>query len=174
LGYEVGSGVMIGIPGQTWEDLARDIALFATLRLDMIGVGPYVAHPETPLVAEADELKATEEEQVPADELTTYKVIALARLLCPRANIPSTTALAAIGGEEGRDLGLERGANVVMPTVTPMRYRSLYEIYPGKACLDEDADEYASCLRRRIAQLGRDIGSGPGNSPSFDQRRRIP
>ncbi|MDY0166578.1 MAG: radical SAM protein [Thermoguttaceae bacterium] len=172
LGYEVGSGVMIGIPGQTWADLAADIALFAELDLDMIGVGPYVVNPGTPLAEQYDELRAPGGEQVPADELTTYKVIALTRLVCPRANIPSTTALATIGGAEARDLGLERGANVVMPNFTPMPYRTLYEIYPGKACLAEDADQCAACLSGRVARLGRSIGTGPGHSPNMTSRRQ--
>ncbi len=172
LGYEVGSGVMIGIPGQTWDDVADDIALFAELDLDMIGVGPYVVHPGTPLAAQYDALRAADAEQVPADELTTYKVIALARLVCPRANIPSTTALATIGGAAARDLGLERGANVVMPNFTPMPYRTLYEIYPAKACLGETPDQCAACLGGRIARLGRSIGTGPGHSPNVRGRRR--
>ncbi len=172
LGYEVGSGVMIGIPGQTWDDLAADVALFAELDLDMIGVGPYVVHPGTPLAAHYDELRSPDDEQVPADELTTYKVIALARLVCPRANIPSTTALATIGGADARDLGLERGANVVMPNFTPMPYRRLYEIYPAKACLAETPEHCAGCLGSRIGRLGRSIGIGPGHSPNATSRRR--
>ncbi len=172
LGYEVGSGVMIGIPGQTWSDLADDIALFAELDLDMIGCGPYLVHPDTPLAARHDERRAAGDEQVPADELTTYKVVALARLVCPRANIPSTTALATIGGAAARDLGLERGANVVMPNFTPMPYRALYEIYPAKACLGETPDQCSACLAGRIARLGRSIGAGPGHSPNVSGRRR--
>ena len=172
LGYEVGSGVMIGIPGQTWADLAHDIALFAQLDLDMIGVGPYVRHPGTPLAVQHDEPRAADAEQVPADELTTYKVVALARLVCPRANIPSTTALATIGGADARDLGLERGANVIMPNFTPMPYRVLYEIYPGKACLAETPEQCSACLAGRITRLGRTIGTGPGHSPNVTRRRR--
>lgn len=172
LGYEVGSGVMIGIPGQTWGDLAHDIALFAQLDLDMIGVGPYVVHPDTPLARQYDELRAPEAEQVPADELTTYKVLALTRLVCPLANIPSTTALATIGGEQARDFGLERGANVVMPNFTPLPYRALYEIYPGKACQIETAEHCATCLGERLVKLERTIGAGPGHSPNIAIRRR--
>ncbi len=172
LGYEVGSGVMIGIPGQTWENLVEDIARFAEVDLDMIGVGPYVAHPGTPLALEYEELRAPDDEQVPADELTTYKVLALTRLVCPRTNIPSTTALATIGGAAARDLGLERGANVVMPNFTPMPYRKLYDIYPAKACLAETPDQCAGCLAGRIAKLGRTLGAGPGHSPNATRRRR--
>jgi len=171
LGYEVGSGVMIGIPGQTYDDLARDIALFAELDLDMIGCGPYLVHPDTPLGSPGNWRVLPGEEQVPANERMTYKVIALARLVCPRANIPSTTALATLNREAGRELGLVRGANVVMPNLTPPGYRQLYEIYPGKACLHETAEACQDCLQGRIASLGRKIGSGRGDSPNYRPRR---
>ena len=105
LGYEVGSGVMIGIPGQTYESLAEDIELFRTLDLDMIGVGPYLPHPDTPLGAEPGDFRAPESDQVPNTEEMTYKVLALTRLACPRANIPSTTALATLNTDGGRELG---------------------------------------------------------------------
>jgi biotin synthase len=164
LGYEVGSGVMVGIPGQTWDDLAADIALFGELDLDMIGIGPYLPHPDTPLGAAAAAAAAPGDAQVPGDEATTLRAVALARLVCPWANIPSTTALATINLDRGREHGLERGANVVMPNLTPERYRVCYEIYPGKACLHEAAEVCAGCLRLRIEGLGRRIGSGPGHA----------
>ena len=167
IGYEVGSGVMIGIPGQSYEDLARDIALFGRLDLDMIGCGPYLVHPDTPLGDPSFQRLRPEGEQVLANELTTYKVIALARLTCPKANIPSTTALATINRHNGRELGLVRGANVIMPNLTPPKYRVLYEIYPNKACIRETADGCFHCLRGRIESLGRQIGSGRGDSPGF-------
>jgi biotin synthase len=162
LGYEVGSGVMLGIPGQTYEDVARDLELFRALDLDMIGVGPFIAHPETPLGRETPEPAPG---QVPATELMTYKVIALARLLCPDTNIPSTTALATLNLAEGRELALQRGANVVMPNLTPPEYRVHYEIYPAKACIRETADICNRCLSGRITKLGRPIGKGAGASP---------
>lgn len=161
LGYEIGSGVMAGIPGQTVESLADDIELFRTLDLDMIGIGPYLPHPATPL-GRADFVAPATPDQAPATELMTYKMIALARLLCPQANIPSTTALATLNKAEGRELGLSRGANVVMPNLTPPRYRELYTIYPDKACINETADACAGCLAGRILALGRTIGRGPG------------
>ena len=156
LGYEVGSGVMIGIPGQTYDDLARDIALFGTLDLDMIGVGPFLMHPDTPLAQPDHLLEMAGDQQVPNDELTTYKVLSLARLTCPRANIPATTALATLNRYRGRELGLLRGANVVMPNLTPAKYRALYEIYPDKACVGDEADVCHTCLESRIHALGRD------------------
>jgi biotin synthase len=161
LGYEVGSGVMIGIPGQTYESLAHDIELFSTIDLDMIGVGPYIPHPHTPLGR--DELPpAAPHHQVPNTELMVYKTLALTRLTCPEANIPSTTALATINRESGRELGLARGANVVMPNLTPVQYRRLYEIYPAKACITETANQCRFCLQSRIESMGRHVGRGPG------------
>jgi biotin synthase len=162
LGYEAGSGVMIGIPGQTTDILAHDIEKFRTLDLDMIGVGPYIAHPSTPLWAECSRARSVEQEQVSNDELMAYKVVALSRLVCPQANIPSTTALATINKESGRELGLQRGANIVMPNLTPPHYRVLYEIYPEKACINETAEQCRGCLSGRIHAIGRSVGQGPG------------
>jgi biotin synthase len=159
LGYEIGSGVMVGIPGQGFESLADDLLLFRELDLDMIGVGPFIAHPETPLGAAP---QPALQGQVPATEALVYRVLALARLLCPEANIPSTTALATINRASGRELGLARGANVVMPNVTPVEFRAKYEIYPGKACINETAEACAGCLSRRIRSMGRTVGAGPG------------
>jgi len=171
LDYEVGSGVMIGISGQTYDDLARDVALFAKLDLDMIGSGPYLAHPGTPLGSGELGGVVADDDQVPADELTAYKVIALARLVCPRTNVPSTTALATLNAADGRELGLARGANVVMPNLTPPRYRTWYEIYPGKACVHETAERCQACLRERIEAIGRRVGTGRGDSPNYLRRR---
>ncbi len=171
LGYEVGSGVMIGIPGQTYDDLARDIAWFAELDLDMIGVGPYLVHPDTPLADERAYSPAAGDDQVEASEAMTYRVIALARLVCPRANVPATTALATLNRRNGRELGLQRGANVVMPNLTPPRYRALYEIYPEKACLAETASACHGCLATRIRNLNREMGQGRGDSPNRARRK---
>jgi biotin synthase len=170
LGYEVGSGVMIGIPGQTYDDLANDIELFAQLGLDMIGVGPYLRHPETPLANYEVWPNAPEGQQVPSSEEMTYKVMALARLACPRANIPATTALATLNTREGRELGLVRGANVVMPNLTPPQYRVLYEIYPNKACIAETGEACHYCLGARIEAIGRRPGQGRGDSPNRVRR----
>ena len=168
LGYEIGSGVMIGIPGQTYDDLARDLELFRELDLDMIGVGPFIVHPATPLAEEgAARCAVAGADQVPASEPMTYKVIALARILCPQANIPSTTALATLNLARGREQGLERGANVIMPNLTPLPYRVLYEIYPAKACLRETPQMCHACLQTRIESIGRTVGVGRGDSPRY-------
>ncbi len=163
LGYETGSGVMIGLPGQTYSTLASDIDTFRRYDMDMIGVGPYIANPLTPLGRGEIITNIKPEDQVHNTEMMTYKVIALARLVCPQANIPSTTALATINKQTGREFGLMRGANVVMPNVTPVEYRTKYEIYPGKACLNETAEQCQGCLRNRVASIGRSIGTGPGS-----------
>jgi biotin synthase len=178
IGYEVGSGVMVGIPGQSWDDLADDLEMFRHLDLDMIGIGPFIPHPRTPLgraIAGADGAPGSaadriSAEQVPADELTTLKAVALTRLVCPQSNIPSTTALATIDRDHGRELGLMRGANIVMPNLTPPGYRIGYEIYPGKACITETAEMCRGCLAERIHSIGRSIGAGRGDSPALQRR----
>jgi len=161
LGYEAGSGVLIGLPGQTYRSLAQDVALFRELDLDMIGVGPYIPHPDTPLGQQVAQ-GSSDGREVPPTELMAYKMVALTRIVRPDANIPSTTALATINQVQGRELGLQRGANVVMPNLTPVEYRGRYEIYPGKACVSETAEECRLCLRGRIESIGRTVGVGQG------------
>jgi len=100
--------------------------------------------------------------------LTTYKAVALTRLVCPEANIPSTTALATLNQVDGRELGLMRGANIVMPNLTPPKYRIMYEIYPNKACVGETSEACASCLSQRIVRIGRTTGSGQGGRRKSD------
>jgi biotin synthase len=195
IGYEVGSGVMIGIPGQTFDDLARDLALFRELDLDMIGSGPFLPHPGTPLgslevcdrywqtapLASAPSPSKSENpaatrftfryptsiDQVPNSNDLAFKVVALTRILCPNANIPSTTAVATLDGRGGRKSALSRGANGIMPNLTPTKYRRLYEIYPNKAATFEDAETTLETASRQIAEIGRFPGVGAGSSPRF-------
>ena len=159
IGFEAGSGIMIGIPGQSYASVADDILHFAQLDLDMIGIGPYIPHPNTPLAHYVSELK---DEQVPNTELMTLKAVALTRIMCPKANIPATTALATINKETGREDALQAGANIVMPNLTPVKYRKFYEIYPAKACIDEASDQCSMCIKARIMSIGRTIGKGHG------------
>lgn len=166
LGYETGSGILVGLPGQTCEDLARDIDLFAQLDLDMIGLGPYIPHPDTPLGRDPSRYSAPSGLQVPNTEEMTYKVLALTRLVCARANIPATTAVATLNRRSGFELGLSRGANVIMPNLTPGQYHCMYEIYPGKA----GACENHARLRYRILNQGRSVGKGRGDSPNYTRR----
>ena len=172
MGYEIGGGSMVGIPGQRYEDLAGDLELMRSLDLDMIGIGPDLPHPATPMGRRAERWAAPPGEQVPNDEQTTLRMLALARIVCPRANIPSTTALATLNRASGRELGLRRGANVVMPNLTPPVYRAHYEIYPDKACIHETAVECRDCLAARVKALGRPIGRGRGDAPRAAAARR--
>lgn len=160
LDYEVGSGVLIGLPGQTYGDLARSMELLGELELEMIGCGPFIPHPDTPLAAGGTRPVP---DQVPGTELMTYKVLALARITCPYTNVPATTALATLDGVAGYETGLRRGANVIMPNLTPLEYRRLYQVYPGKAEVRRE-DEYHGSIRRRIEAIGRRVGVGPGGS----------
>jgi biotin synthase len=162
IGYEAGGGVMVGIPGQSYANLANDVLTFRALDLDMIGIGPYIPHDQTPLGSGALLPDIDPGEQAPATEEMVYKMVALARITCPTANIPSTTALATINKTHGRKRALSVGANVVMPNLTPVKYRSLYQIYPAKACIDESAADCNQCLRGQIHSLGRFAGRGPG------------
>jgi biotin synthase len=170
LDYEVGSGVMVGLPGQTWDDLAADIETFRRLDLDMIGVGPFLAHPDTPL-GRGEDLPDARSEQVPADESTTCRVVALARLACPRANIPATTAVETLDRRQGYERVLSFGANVLMPCFTPAPYAAGYEIYPGRDWRPADPAQAVADVRRRVAALGRTLGTGPGCSPNLLRRR---
>jgi biotin synthase len=161
LGYETGSGIMVGIPGQTYDSIARDVLLFRDLDLDMIGVGPYLSHPASPM-ARATSTDAGAQ-QVPATEQMACIVVALTRLMCPEANIPSTTALATINSTQGRTHGLTRGANVCMPCLTPAQYRCLYEIYPEKAGSKITPEGSHRDVLKTLADLNRPPGRGPGN-----------
>jgi biotin synthase len=168
LGYEAGGGVMVGIPGQSYKSLAHDVLMFCALDLDMIGIGPYIAHPATPLGSGLLRPPVDPGEQSPSSEQMVYKMIALTRILCPTANIPSTTALATINKTHGRRQGLQAGANVVMPNLTPVRYRPLYEIYPAKACIEESAPDCNQCLGSQIRSLNRFPGRGTGGRGDFE------
>ncbi|MBN1942552.1 MAG: [FeFe] hydrogenase H-cluster radical SAM maturase HydE [Phycisphaerae bacterium] len=167
LGYEVGTGIMVGIPGQSYNDLVADIELFKKLQPDMIGLGPFLPHPETPLGRES---RPAGGDQPSNDEMTTWKMLALTRLACPAANIPGTTALATLNPADAYETSLQWGANVVMPNLTPPEYRRLYEIYPNKADARESAEEFHETWVRRITALGRGVGVGRGDSPSYLQR----
>jgi len=163
MGYEIGTGVMVGIPGQTWDTLANDIWAFSDYDMDMIGIGPYLPSPRTPLAgALGQELAAAPGDQVPNDELTTLKAIALTRLVCPDTNIPCTTALSILNPAAGSANGLCRGANVVMSNLTPPEYRMLYAIYPGKAEVHETVQALADGAVSLIVRLGRKVGKGSG------------
>ena len=147
-GYEVGSGVMLGIPGQTLDSVVEDLLTFAELKLDMVGLGPYLKHPETPL-GQSDQTA-----EVPVSADFTCRCYALTRLLLPNANIPSTTALSTLDPLNGRILGLTSGANVFMPNLTPAVYREGYQIYPGKICVVAPQADSLDALKATFNELG--------------------
>ena len=161
--YQVGTGVMCGLPGQTIGDLARDIRFFADEDVDMIGMGPFIPHPDTPMAASFD----------PEERLRLgLKMIAAARITLPKVNIAAATALQALA-DDGRERGLKAGANVLMPNITETGYRRKYQLYAGKPCLDENASLCRNCLDRRIASIGEKILYGErGDSRRYFERCR--
>lgn len=151
-GFQVGSGVQIGLPGQSLRMLADDLLFLRSLKLDMVGVGPFIAHPETPL---AGTRSGTFD--------LTLRFLACLRLLCPQALIPATTVLAALD-PDGWQRGLAAGADVLMPNVTPMEYRRSYEIYPNKVWCDLEPVEFRRLVEEIVARSGRRVAQGPGHS----------
>jgi biotin synthase len=152
IGFQVGSGCMIGLPGQTNELIAEDILLMLDLDLDMIGIGPFIPNPETPLHSKA---KGTIE--------MMRKVIALVRIITKNTHLPATTAVGSID-PEGRQKVLCCGANVIMPNLTPQEYREHYRIYPDKICVKEQPGDCHSCVGAMTISLGRTIAQGFGHS----------
>lgn len=145
LGFETGTGCLVGLPEQTLNTLADDILFFKELNADMIGIGPFIPHPETPL-----------KDCKRGSFTLALKVMALTRLLLPDINIPATTAMETIN-PNGRLIALQSGANVVMPNVTESDYRKKYEIYPDKACVD-----YAE-LVEKLRLIGRTVLNSRGS-----------
>lgn len=150
LGYEVGSGCLVGLPNQTMESIADDILFFKKLDADMIGVGPFIPNEDTPL---KDAEGGTFE--------MALKVTALVRLLLPDINIPATTAIESLN-RQGRVIALQSGANVVMPNVTEGEYRKLYALYPGKICTGDTPAHCRGCITGKIRGIGRVVSDGPG------------
>lgn len=149
IGYRVGTGVMIGLPEQTIDDLVDDLFFFRDIGADMIGMGPYIPHEQTPM-------HAASVRDVPARMTLALRMIAATRLLLPSINIAATTALQTLA-PDGREQGLRHGANVIMPQATPLHVRREYTLYDGKPCLDDSAGQCAACLEGRINSVGRRI-----------------
>jgi biotin synthase len=156
LGYEVGTGSLVGLPGQTVESLARDLLFFQELDADMVGIGPFIPNPDTPL---AEAAGGTFD--------LACRMMALTRLLLPDVNIPATTAMETLQ-PDGRMLALQRGANVVMPNVTDTDYRKMYMLYPGKICLNDAPADCRSCVTEKIRNIGRTVSMDQG----FRRKRR--
>lgn len=167
IGYQVGTGVMIGLPFQTISDLADDLLFFRNFDIDMVGMGPYIEHEDTPLYKFKDTL-------IPKIDRfnLSLKMVAALRIMMKDINIAATTAMQALD-PMGREKALKVGANIIMPNLTPTKYRSDYQLYEDKPCLDEDAEECKSCLEARIHMAGDVIGFDEwGDSKHFFNKQK--
>lgn len=151
IGYQVGSGFMVGSPYQTTENLIKDLRFLSELQPDMIGIGPYITHADTPFASFSN-----------GNLHLTLRLVAILRLMFPYALIPSTTALGTIH-PQGRELGLKAGANVVMPNLSPVDVRKLYALYENKICTGEEAAQCRGCLEKRVISAGYRIVTDIGN-----------
>lgn len=151
LGYEVGTGCLVGLPEQTNESLADDILFFKESDADMVGLGPFIPNSDTPLAKESG-----------GTFHASLKVMAITRLLLPDANIPATTAMETLN-KDGRMIALKSGANVVMPNVTEGEYREMYQLYPGKICINDTPAHCRGCITGKITAIGREVSKEYGN-----------
>jgi biotin synthase len=168
IGYQTGTGVMVGLPFQTYEDIAGDILFMKEFDIDMVGLGPYIEHKDTPLIQYKNLLLHAEERFHLA-----LKMIAILRIMMKDINIAAATAMQAID-PMGREKALKVGANVIMPNITPGKYRDSYKLYENKPCTDEEAEDCSSCLEARIHMVGDEIGYGEwGDSKHFFKRKDL-
>lgn len=142
IGYQVGAGFMIGLPGQKVEDYVEDIMFLKELKPHMVGIGPFIPHKDTPLAKNAG-----------GTVKDTVTMLAIIRLILPEVLLPATTALGTID-PKGREKGLMAGANVVMPNLSPMQVREKYSLYDGKICTGDEAAECRKCIENRIVSAG--------------------
>jgi biotin synthase len=167
LGYQTGTGVMIGLPFQNTEHLADDLLFMRDFDVDMVGMGPYIEHQETPLFQYRDRLLPIQERFNLA-----LKMVATLRLLMKDINIAAATALQAIN-PIGREKAVKVGANIIMPNITPGKYRNDYALYENKPCVDEEPEECKNCLDVRIQLADGEIGYGEwGDSKHFHKRNK--
>ena len=151
LGYQVGAGFMVGAPFQTVENLVSDLRFMQHLQPQMIGIGPFIPHHDTPF---KDEKQGTLE--------LTLRLLGIIRLMFPKILLPATTALGTIS-PTGREMGLKTGCNVIMPNLSPVKFRKKYELYDNKICMGEEAAECKGCLQRRVQSAGYEIVSEKGD-----------
>lgn len=165
IGYQVGTGVMIGIPFQTLENLAEDLLFFKEKDIDMIGMGPYIVHNQTPLAKKGENL-LNESQRFNL----SLNMIAVLRILMKDVNIAASTAMQTLH-PQGREKAIEVGANIVMPNLTPMKYRENYKLYENKPSVNEDAEETKNQLEKRILSIKHKIGYDRwGDSLHFKNR----
>lgn len=157
IGYQVGAGFMVGLPGQTPEHLAEDLDFLHRFQPDMIGIGPFIPHNDTPLAG----LKGGTVED-------TLVMVAFARLLVPKANLPATTAMGSLD-PQGRERAIKAGANVVMPNLSPTSVREKYALYENKICTGDAAAHCRNCIEMRIKVSGFDVDMGRGDSLNWMQ-----
>lgn len=150
LGYEVGTGCLVGLPEQSVESLADDILFFKEIDADMIGIGPFIPHPQTPL-----------KDAAAGNFILALKVMALTRIILENINIPATTAMETLN-PNGRIIALQSGANVIMPNVTLKKYSDKYEIYPNKISINQDPLQCLSFIENKIMSIGRIISKDYG------------
>lgn len=154
LGYQVGAGFMVGAPGQTTAHLAKDLVFLQELEPHMVGIGPFIPHHDTIYA----------EEKAGSVELTLF-LLSVIRIMLPQVLLPATTALGTLD-PLGREKGLAAGANVVMPNLSPVKNRKLYELYDNKICTGEEAAECRNCLSHRVRQIGFELVDERGDHPS--------
>ena len=152
IGFQTGAGFMVGSPYQTIENIADDLLFLKKLDPEMIGIGPFIPHKETPFA----------DEQAGTLELTLY-LLSIIRLMLPTVLLPATTALGTID-PRGRELGILAGANVVMPNLSPVSVRKKYDLYDNKICTGEEAAECMNCLKKRIESIGYEIVTDRGDN----------
>lgn len=151
LGYQVGAGFMVGSPGQTMEHLAEDLLFLKELQPQMVGIGPFIPHHDTKF---ADE---------PSGSVRmTLFLLSIIRIMLPHVLLPATTALGT-ADPLGREKGIQAGANVVMPNLSPVKNRKQYDLYDNKICTGEEAAECRGCLGRRMASVGYELVSDRGD-----------
>ncbi|MBR6444736.1 MAG: [Firmicutes bacterium] len=151
IGYQVGAGFMVGAPYQTTENLIADLRFLQELSPDMIGIGPYIKHKDTPMKWFKN-----------GSMELTLRLVAILRLMFPYALLPSTTALGTID-PKGRELGLQAGANVVMPNLSPVDVRDKYALYENKICTGEESAQCRNCLEMRVLAAGYEVVTDRGD-----------
>jgi biotin synthase len=167
IGYQTGTGVMIGLPFQTMDDLAGDLVFMKDFDIDMCGMGPYIEHADTPLIRNSGELLPLKERFD-----LTLKMIAVIRLMMKDINIVAATALQAID-PVGREKAVRIGANILMPNITPGKYRDSYKLYDNKPCTEDSAEDCQSCLEARVSLADAEVVYGEwGDSKHYNERRR--
>jgi biotin synthase len=167
IGFQTGTGVMIGLPFQTIDDLAGDLLFMKEFNIDMCGMGPYIEHADTPLIKYSGKL-------LPLNERfdLTLKMIAVIRIMMKDINIVAETALQAID-PMGREKAVKTGANILMPNITPGKYRDSYKLYDNKPCTDDSAEDCQSCLEARVSLADSEVIYGEwGDSKHFEKRRK--